>query len=190
MPKTIVILLLLFVFFAGSCKKEYSYEGGAIPVISTDTVRVPVPVNEFPLCPACTANTGSGLSQWTFKSGNSVLCGTLDTAISNPDRNAFTFFGPSSCSGDTGMVMTVYLITDSLNRDRTNITTYNNAFYFYERVTPSYIFMSHQGSGFTVTITSYDHQARICTGTFSGTAFRNNGGGASISSGKFKVKLL
>ncbi|MBC7874608.1 MAG: hypothetical protein H7Y01_11455 [Ferruginibacter sp.] len=179
------LLLLLMVM---SCEKEYSYEGGNIRT-PTDTVHVPVIINDFPVCQACIINTTTELSRWSFESGNSKLCGEADTAIINPDRNAFTFFGPSSCSRDTGMVITVYLDTEMLNRDRTNLMV-KGAFYYYDRITPSYIFMSLSVNSFSVTINSYSHQTRIATGTFQGSVFRSNGTPASITAGKFKVKLI
>lgn len=179
----------VFVILHFGCAKEFSFERDGSPVVR-DTIPVPVVVNEFPFCAACVTNTGTGLSEWSFKSRNSVLCGKADTAIINPDRNAFTFFGPSSCSGDTGIVVSVYLEGNVLNRDITNITTNHNAFYYYDRVTPSYIYMNPISSFFWVTIASYNHQTKIATGTFQGYVIRTNGTGTNIESGRFTVKLL
>lgn len=180
---------LLWLLISFSCSKEVSFEGGGTPS-PVDTIHPMPPPSEFPVCAACATNNGTALSTWTFKSGNSVFCGKADTAIINLERNAFTFFGPSSCSKDSGMVITVYLEGDSLNRDITNLTSSHNAFYYYDRVAPSYIFISQANSLFTVTITSYNHQSRIATGTFHGNVIRANGNGAGIESGKFTVKLI
>ncbi len=169
------------------CAKEYSIEG-VVPPGPTDTVPIPPIKEEFPVCPACLDNT-IDLWEWSFKSGNSTLCGVADTAIMAPQRTAFTFFGPSSCSGDTGMVISVYL-NEKLDKDITNLADNKSAFYYYDRVTPSYIFMSQSSALFTVTITSYVHQTRIATGTFQGHVVRANGTGTSITTGKFKVKLI
>ena len=188
MGKLAVFFSMLLLLIIVSCKKEYSFERGNFST-ATDTIHVPVIINDFPICPACITNTITELSQWSFKSGNSVLCGEADTAIINLERNAFTFFGPSSCSGDTGMVITVYLDTEMLNRDRANLTV-KAAFYYYDGITPSYIFMSPANSIFSVTISNYVHQTKIATGTFQGSVIRSNGTGASITSGKFKVKLI
>jgi hypothetical protein len=179
-----VLLLLLM-----GCGKEYSYEGGTFSV-RVDTVRGPVIINHDPVCPACINTTAAAVSEWSFTSGNWKLCGKADTAIINLERTAFTFFGPSACSADTGMVITVYLDTESLNRDRTNLVINHIAFYCYDRVTPTYIFMSQTNSAFSVTIDSYVHATRIATGTFHGNVLRSNGGAASIESGRFKVKLI
>jgi hypothetical protein len=174
-------------FLVQACAKEYSFEGG-VPTIRVDTI--PVPINTDPVCPACINNTASGLSEWTFTSGNWKLCGTADTAIALGNRTSFTFFGPSTCSSDTGMVITVYMGNDTLNKDKQNLHINRAAFYCYERITPSYIFLSQNSNSFSVTIENYNHATKIVTGTFRGTAFRTTGASASINSGRFKVKLL
>jgi len=170
-----------------ACTKEYSFEGSRINV-RVDTL--PVPVNTDPVCPACTNSAAPGLSEWNFKSVNWKLCGRADTAIALGDRTSFTFFGPSTCSSDTGMVITVYLGNDTLNRDKQNLHIDRAAFYCYDRVTPSYIFMSQNSNMFSVIIENYNHATGIATGTFRGTVFRANGAAASIDSGRFKIKLL
>lgn len=188
MLKHICILSLISLVIAG-CAKEYSYEGGEINV-RVDTIRVPVGHTD-PVCPACINNTIPQLSQWNFKSGNWLLCGEADTAIISPERTAFTFFGPSACSADTGMIISVYLEPEQrLDRDRNNITTNRNAFYCYDNVRPSYIFSSQSNVPFQVTIESYVHATRIATGTFNGNVKLANGGSANISFGRFKVKLI
>ena len=171
------------------CEKEYSFEGGGSRIIR-DTIPVPVPVITDPVCPACINNTAPGLSEWSFKSLNWKLCGKADTAIALGNRTAFTFFGPSTCSSDTGMVITVYLDNDTLNRDKQNLQIDRAAFYCYDRVTPSYIFLSQNSNSFSVIIENYSHATGIVTGTFGGTVFRTNGAAASINAGRFKVKLL
>lgn len=187
MRKLVILFSLLLVLIVG-CSKEYSYEGG--PPVVIDTTRPPVIINEFPFCPACTTINTPNLWQWSFKSGNSILCGKADTAILNPERTAFTFFGPSSCSRDTGIIVSVYLNTDTLNKDKTNFTVSRFVFYYYDRITPSYIFMSLGNNPLSGTITSYNHQTKIITGTFQGNVFRPNGNGTSITSGNFKMKII
>lgn len=181
-------LLWLLIFF--SCNKEYSFEGGGNPP-PVDTIHPPPPPPppSSPVCPACINAGEPALDEWSFKSGTWKLCGTSDSAIALGNRTAFTFFGPSACSVDTGMAITIYLNTDTLNRDLHNLTNNRAAFYCYERVTPSYIYMSQSSSNFTATITSYDHAAHIISGTFSGNVMRSDGSGAGVESGKFKVKL-
>jgi len=174
------------------CAKEYSFEGGGTPP-PRDTIinpPPPPPPPAVPVCQACSSIQGSTLPEWKFKSGNWAICGKADTAIALGNRTTFTFFGPSACSADTGMVITVYLNGDTLNRDRQNLQARSAAFYCYDRVTPSYIFMSQGSSSFSVTIDRYTHSTGIATGTFRGNVFRASGAVASIDSGRFTIKLL
>jgi hypothetical protein len=121
---------------------------------------------------------------------NTIACGKLDTAIVINNRTVFTFFGPSSCSIDTGIVVTVYLQNDTLNRDIPYLYTNKVSFFYYDRVTPSYILISQVYSPFSLILENYDHQTRLATGSFSGTALAPDNHFVNISSGKFKVKLL
>lgn len=189
MRKFFLLTTLLWLLISFSCSKEYSFESGATPP-PVDTIHPPPPPPpSVPFCPACTSVTEPDLDEWSFKSGSWKVCGNSDSAIALGNRTAFTFFGPSACSVDTGMAITIYLNTDTLNRDLHNLTNNRAAFYCYERVTPSYIFMSQSSSNFTATITSYDHNAHTISGTFSGNVMRSDGSGAGVESGKFKVKL-
>ena len=121
---------------------------------------------------------------------NTVACGKADTAIVINNRTVFTFFGPSSCSIDTGMVITVYLENDTLNRDISNLITNKVAFYYYDHVAPSYILMSQTYSPFSVTLETYNHQTKLATGSFTGFALGPGNRFFQVNSGKFKVKLL
>jgi hypothetical protein len=188
MRKLFLYAIVLYVLISFSCSKEYSFEGGGTPP-PVDTIHPPPPP-QVPVCPACVNVTDPGVDQWSFKSGNWKLCGSADSAIAIGNRTAFTFFGPSACSADTGMVITVYVNNDTLNSDKHNLLNNRAAFYCYERITPSYIFMSQSSGSFTVDITSYDHASRTVSGTFSGNVLRSNGSGAGIEAGKFKVKIL
>lgn len=184
----IFVVQIIFSVQLTGCAKEYSIEGLVAPV--NDTVIIPVIVKDIPSCNLCDASSGITLSTWSFQIGNSMLCGMIDTAIVSPQRTAFTFYGPSSCSVDSGMVISVYLPNDTLNKDRQNIVLERNAFYYYDRVTPSDILVSRQNVTFTVIIDQYTHQTRIATGRFEGSVFKPTGGGTRITSGKFHVKLL
>jgi hypothetical protein len=188
MRKFFLFTILLWLLISFSCSKEYSFEGGGNPP-PADTIPPPPPPPPFPVCPACTNVTEPALDEWSFKSGSWKVCGTADSAIALGNRTAFTFFGPSACSADTGMAITIYLINDTLNHDIHNLSNNRAAFYCYERITPSYIFMSQSGSNFSAAITRYDHAAHTISGTFSGNVMRSNGSGAGVESGKFNVKL-
>jgi hypothetical protein len=115
------ILCLQFVTFTG-CVKEYSYEGDPTPdtTLPPHTVK---PMINFPACNSCNTVNNFELSTWSLKYQGSILCGSITNAIVATDKTAFTFFGPSACSTDTGLVMTVFLEHDVLDRDKENLTT-------------------------------------------------------------------
>jgi len=174
------------------CAKEYSFEGSNTH--PRDTVIVPPPpppaASELPHCSSCDhLTTPVQLNHWSLKAQQSQACGTIDTAIITLERTSFTFFGPSSCSRDTGMVITAYL-NESLDRDKTNIQVSRVAFYYYDRVTPSYIYMTYPTTPFYLHIDTYNHQTKIATGTFGGSGVKVNGSNTVISEGKFSIKLL
>ena len=188
MKKVQCFLVMVSLLFVASCGKEYSFEGNTASPVDTTGSPAPVLYN-FPLCSVCATLTITEPSTWSFKMENIPACGKADTAIVIANRTAFTFFGPSSCSIDTGMVITVYL-HDTLNKNLAYISTDKVAFYYYDHVTPSYVMMSQVYAPFSVAILDYDHQTKMATGTFEGFALRSDGHWVSINSGKFKMKLL
>jgi hypothetical protein len=118
----------LLLSFLVSCKKEYSFEGTR-PYVRADTVKPILPPVPW-ICPACIGKDAQIDKKWSFYIDGSFLCGDIDTAIViAPERNGFTFFGPSSCSLDSGMVFTVFLDGEILNKDIRNVTTQNIAFF-------------------------------------------------------------
>jgi hypothetical protein len=181
--------LLLLILISG-CEKEYSYEGGnAVVIIDTVSVSDPGTGNGAWICPACIGQDTAIESRWSFHNDSILVCGIIDTAIVNSERTAFTFFGPSSCSIDTGIIISVLLDTE-LNKDLYNITSPKGVFYYYDNIGRTDIYISRHESPFTVTIESYIHQTRTATGSFSGPVFRPDGTSSYINSGKFKVKLF
>lgn len=185
---TFFIAMVLYAISLTSCAKEYSIEGLATPL--NDTAIIPGIINDIPTCNLCNSSSGIILSTWSFETENATLCGIIDTAIVSPARTAFTFYGPSSCSLDSGMVISVYLSNDTLNKNKQNVILDRNVFYYYDRVTPLDIFVSRQNIPFTVIIENYDHQTKIAIGSFEGTVFKSSGGSTRVTLGKFKVRLL
>jgi hypothetical protein len=189
----ILLVWLVFavvLFSTAGCYKEYSYEGGGNSVIIVkDTV--PALVKGFPDCALCKATDNLKPGTWNFKTGNSYLCGGVTNAGFIGDKNdktTFTFFGPSACSVDTGLVMTVYLPV-IFDRDRFNVITSITALYYYDNNAPKDIFISLPPTPLWLTVESYFHETGIATGTFYGTVFKPNGDSASITDGKFMIKL-
>ncbi len=196
---TYFFFVLTLLVYATACEKEYSYEGGGtppptiiVPVDSTlqpaDTI-VPDP-GELPTCLSCSNTIDIPVSSWSFKTGNSFLCGKVDTAIMlSLERNTFTFFGPAACGTDTGLIFTVSLGPNSLDRDIENLVASNAVFYYYHTYAP-YVLISRADLPFSLIISSYNHTTKMITGTFSGTGLRQDGRGVHITDGKFKMKLI
>ncbi len=181
----IFILYIELISFSG-CIKEYSYEGEpanhTIPIDDTG-FRSPI---SFPFCAGCRQDFI--LTGWNFKYDTSLLCGSVTNAVITPERNGFTFFGPSACSADTGLVMTVFLDSDALNKDKSNITTNNVIFQYYDNTTFSDIFISGRFS-VSFTIDTYEHATGIVKGRFNGNVKTKDSTAAAIMDGKFAIKL-
>ncbi|MGZ5221031.1 MAG: hypothetical protein ACXWC7_13175, partial [Chitinophagaceae bacterium] len=105
-------------------------------------------------------------------------------------RNAFTFFGPSACSADTNFVISVYLESNTFDRDQSALFIPKVSFYIAKNGASKFLLVSQPGTPFSVTIESYNHQTKMVIGTFSGHAYKPDGSSIFVHSGKFKVKLL
>jgi hypothetical protein len=191
---TYTLAILLLVPFIISCEKEYSYEGGGnipqsqadstLPITDTSSVKE----EELATCSLCGDSAAINEFSWSFKTGHSLLCGMVDTAIINAERTALTFFGPSTCAEDSGLIFTVYLSPVILNKDIINLDASHAIFYYYDTFGP-YVLTSHYDQPFRLTINSYVHSTGIAIGTFSGIGFRQDGSTISVTEGKFKIKL-
>ncbi|MEP7228736.1 MAG: hypothetical protein ABI691_00710 [Ginsengibacter sp.] len=173
------------------CQKEYSCESCDSTIILIDSLILPPPplvIYDFPQCDLCKPGDGITLSHWNFKSGNSFFCGLIGDAGLSPDKTAFTFFGPSACSIDTGLVMTIYLPI-AFDTDKYNVTTTKIAFFYYDHFGPRDIFLSLPEKLFTVNIVSYIKSTGIVTGTFRGIVFKPNGDTTFVDQGNFIVNL-
>ncbi len=174
------------------CSKEYSFEGAnrdTIPTDTLDTVVSPPPIT-FPQCTLCNASGEFSTGHWSFKTGNSYLCGSFTNSgfFGGNSKTAFTFFGPSACSVDTGLVVSVYLPLP-LDQDRYNLNTSKASFFYYDHNAPKDILISRSTSVFSVTVQNFIYATGIATGTFGGTVFTANGDTVYITDGRFKAPL-
>ena len=184
----LLFLVLQIVLQTTGCKKEYSCESCIVALQHDSVVTSPAISPSFIGCSLCRATDDLLLSKWNFKTGNTFVCGSVSDAGTIGGGQAFTFFGPSACSIDTGIVVSVYLNT-FFDHDMYNVTLTNVAFYYYDHHASQDIFIRYPEKPFSLTIQSFISSTRIMTGSFSGTVFKPNGDTAVISDGKFKIKL-
>lgn len=180
----------LFAIMSNSagCSKEYSLEAAPVDTV-IETVIDTVVSNPFvPSCNGCT-NSEIKDSSWLFSVDGSILCGVAEKAIISFERNAFTFYGPSTCSIDSGFIISVYL-SEELNSDKTNLTATKIDLYYYDNVKPSYILTSKPNEPFSFIIEKYVHATGEAIGNFSGTVFSETGSRKTILDGKFKIKFI
>ena len=148
----------------------------------------PQVLKDVPPCFLCNEADELTIGKWSFKTGNTYLCGGTTNAGFIGTNGTFTLFGPSACSPDTGLVMTVYLPME-LNEDKFNMTTYQVAFYYYDHNSAVDMFISRSTALFSTKLKSYIHATRIATGSFEGTVYKANGDTVYIREGRFKVLL-
>lgn len=177
------------------CEKEYSYEGGDTLIIRdpVDSITLPPDADTlkvFPVCSLCNATANLSVGTWSFKTGSSYVCGTTTSSgfFGGYSKTDITFFGPSACSEDTGLVMSVFLPVP-LDRSRSNLVADRTAFYYYDHNAPNDIFDSQSEKPFTVTIENFNISTGIATGTFKGTVFKPNGDTVVIKEGRYKVQI-
>lgn len=188
----IVFILCTGITGLPGCAKEYSYEGGPAP----DTTVVSLPPDTiikqpiiFPFCAQCNNTDVLLPSTWNFGYDTALICGNITDAILAPDRIGFTFFGPSSCSIDSGLVMTVYLNAGLPDADIANIVSNQVIFEYYDNVTQKDIFSTAELGTFSLTIESYVYTTGIAKGSFSGYVPAKNGDIVQIKNGRFQVKF-
>lgn len=177
---------------APGCRKDHSYEGGsAADTTKEPPVLPPAPVvNKIPYyCIDCVGHDKVEMGRWSFKIDTSLFCGYITASPITPERVAFTFFGPSACSPDSGLIMTVYLNGIPLNTDKQNMITNKVAMEYYDNVTGPDILYSRTITEMSLTIESYIHQTKIASGFFSGTVYNSSDKPVIIKDGKFKIQF-
>ena len=188
------IFILYILSPIGGCKKEYSFEGGnSAPdttIIRDTTVIKDTAISGiiFPTCIGCNSIDTFSASIWSLKVGSSVLCGKVTRAVVSPDSSGMTFFGPSICSADSGLIITAYFLNEALRKDQSNITAERASLEYYDNTTLSDVLVSKKPNNFSVTIVSYNPQ-RGMTGTFNGWVVDKNGNVVKVDAGKFRIKF-
>ncbi len=177
------------------CVKEYSYEGGlndtsVIPPVDTSIIQDSVDETLiFPICVSCTGKDDFYEEKWSFSYDTNFFCGNVTNAVVTPTRDGFTFFGPSACSNDSGLIISAFLSNATLTQDLENITTTQVALEYYDNISGDDIMYSDPSLNLSLTILSYNHTTRIARGTFSGYVFSKNKEVIKIRDGKFITAL-
>lgn len=191
-----LLFLMLYSFMVtGGCKKEYSYEGGPVPdsisVVDSglvnDSANTATP--SFYQCGGCNSLNPSADLYWNFKVGSVTLCGGITNTVVSPDDNAFTFFGPSACSVDSGLIITASFDNHKLTGDLANLVAARSSLEYYDNIDQSDVLHSKQPNIFSLTIDKYDTQTGIATGTFKGVVLAKNGALVKVESGSFRIKF-
>lgn len=191
------ILCFIFILYLlspiGGCKKEYSYEGGNVPS-DTSIIRDTIVIKDtatsvvFPACISCNSIDTFSASIWSLKVAGVVLCGKVTRAVVSPDSSGMTFFGPSICSVDSGLIITAFFFDGSLSKDQSNLIAERASLEYYDNTTSSDVLVSKKPNNFSVTIISYNPQ-RGMTGTFNGWVVDKKGNVVEVDDGKFGINF-
>jgi hypothetical protein len=185
-PYWVAVIAAIAVLLQLGCRKEYSYEWQPEKI---DTVAA-LPIDPSSPVTACDACKTAVLpdSSWRLTYNGIVYCGRVEKAIIAPERTAFTFFGPSFCSPDSGFVATIYLGNEQLNTDRSNVPA-KMAVYYYDHVAPSNVYQSASAQPLQLTVQTYNHQTGDAVGIFSGSVMDLNGGWQQVKDGRFRIRF-
>jgi hypothetical protein len=194
---------LFFLYNTGCFKEEYSYEGGPLrdTTTITDTTSIVDTTRQtdstivvdtafaFPDCNFCKYATSLTQDQWNFRYDTNFLCGTVTNAVMTPDKNAFTFFGPSSCTEGTGLIITAFFET-TFDGDRAGVVSNQVTMQYYNNNNGGKdIFVSGPGTKFSITINQFLINDRTAIGRFNGTVLTSTGEIVPINSGNFKIQF-
>jgi hypothetical protein len=184
-----ILLLVVLACSSTSClKEEYSYEGGPAPPVDSTNTTVTIDTTQATTtvlkCMLCQPSPVVQHMQWHFMyNGVSALCGAVTKAVLSPEKNAMTFFGPSACSIDTGLIMTVFFDT-LLDQDRENVPAARAVLQYYNKNSADDVF---RASYINFVIDQFMQATKTATGHFSAHAFTPSGTRVSVESGTFNI---
>ncbi len=187
----VVLPLTLYSWMLSGCAKEYSFEGG----INPDTTQVIADTNgtvnfTLPSCSSCKVDTfGSAVDTWTLDVHTTKACGTFTRTVLAPDKDAFTFFGPSACSIDSGLIINSFWSPLVFNKDYNNISTQRSAFYYYDNIGNTFVLQEKIGTPFTVVIESFTYQTGIAKGHCFGDVITHTGKTVSVKKIRFTIRI-
>ena len=123
---------------------------------------------------------------WQFMTGPSAMCGPVTNALLSRDKKALTFFGPSACTIDTGLIMTAFFDTP-LDGDRAEVVATRAVLQYYNKNAAEDVFRSDPNHRFTFIIIQYTEATQTATGQFRGYAYTPNSTAILVESGTFNI---
>lgn len=171
------------------CTKEYSYERQ--PVDSTGTVpdsTDTIPNVIYSQCPLCKKDPGYVLGEWSFMIDTFTFCGIVTGEVMLSERTAFTFFGPSACSDDSGLIITCYM-DEPFAEEATYVSVDLVTLRYYNHPGGKDMLQADASLGFALVIQSYSKATGVMRGIFSGNVLTDRNTIKRISNGKFEIKF-
>lgn len=187
----VALLLAWCSWMLSGCAKEYSYEGGLLP----DTSSIIADTNHIsnfnlPACNFCKVDTfGTAVDTWTLDVNTTKTCGRFTRTVLAPDKDAFTFFGPSACSIDSGLILNSFWSPLVFNQDYTNISTQRSAFYYYDNIGNKYVLQEKLGTPFTIVIEKFTYLTGIATGYCFGDVITSTGETVPVKKIRFTIRI-
>lgn len=183
---------LLCLFLGTGCAKEYSYEGSTRDTLPKLTDTNQLSNFALPLCYKCTTSFGTVADTWSLEFNKTTCCGNFTRTVITPTRDGFTFFGPSACSADSGLILNTFFTPIVFDKDLQNVSTTRTAFYYYDNktaVNAPYILQAKREFPFTVIIDTYNYQSGLAKGRFFGYAFSNTNDTVYVKNGRFSITI-
>jgi len=172
------------------CRKEYSYERQPIDTTgtepdSTDTIPNDVVYSQ---CPLCEKDPGYAMGKWSFMIDTFTFCGIVTGEVMLDERTAFTFFGPSACSTDSGLIITCYM-NEPFAEEAEYVSVDVITLRYYNHRGTKDMLQADASLGFALVIQSYSKTTGIMRGIFSGNVLTDRNTLEHISNGKFEIQF-
>lgn len=185
-------LIAILIFFS-ACYKDYSFERSDIPPMVEDSSIVtdppPTAASPLPGCDFCSVNQQPTEISWSFGIDGSFLCGNVTSSVMSNEKDALTFFGPSSCSNDSGLIITAYFSKRPLRGDAAYVQADRASAIYYDNISDVPLFESLPQNGFFLVINEYDQSTGIAFGTMGGKAKFKDGSTWTIKNGRFRISI-
>ncbi|GAO44944.1 hypothetical protein FPE01S_04_01870 [Flavihumibacter petaseus NBRC 106054] len=121
--------------------------------------------------------------------GGGYVSGKIRGTVISNDREAMTFFGPTGCTRDSGLIINAYFTETPLKSDGTTIqATWSSAIY-YDNIGNTHVFESLPENDFWLIIDVYERNTGKAQGRLGGKAKMLNGEMIPIEGGRFNIRI-